>query len=144
MHIFHDLLWLVVQCRVFWIRIQYFYNFPDNVQISLYFFVRTIQIAEIIGYSNASKKLASLLCRAGLSWRTQDWKLLEPKTRIWVEIQMHSVLIHIIYLYVISYMGLKYARLDTSCLIMDFIWITHLCLECALYKHYVRVWNIYN
>ena len=25
------------------------------------------QIAEIIGYSNASKKLASLLCRAGLS-----------------------------------------------------------------------------
>ena len=102
------------------------------------------QIADIIGYTNASKNFASLLCRAGLSWRTQDWKLFEPKTRIWVEIQMHSVLIHIIYLYVISYMGLKYARLDTSCLIMDFIWITHLCLEYVLYKHYVRLWNIYN
>ena len=40
-------------------------------------------------------------------------------------------------------MVLKYARLDTSCLIMDFIWITHLCLENVLYKHYVPVWNIY-
>ena len=34
--------------------------------------------------------------------------------------------------------------MDTSCLIIELIWITHLCLEYVLYEHYVRVWyNLY-